>query len=108
MTTDSEDKPARPGEGTSREVDLGEVSRLVEALERDLDQVRAGTGGVETLRGEVERLRAALQSPERAEPGVEAGLDRIRALLHRAGDELLEDAVKASEYITRIGRMLGL
>jgi len=100
-----EGKPTRVAAG---DVDLDEVSRLVEALERDLDQVRAGTSDVQTLRGEVERLRAALESAGRAEPGVEAGLDRIRALLHRAGDELLEDAVKASEYITRIGRMLGL
>jgi hypothetical protein len=89
-------------------VDLAEVTRLVEALERDLDKVREGASGVETLRGEVEQLRAVLQSAEPAEPGVHAGLESIRDLLHRAGDELLEDAVKVSEYVTRIGRMLGL
>jgi len=104
MTTDD-----RGGtEGAPKGVDLGEVTRLVEALERDLDKVREGASGVETLRGEVEQLRAALQSAGPAEPGVHAGLESIRDLLHRAGDELLEDAVKVSEYVTRIGRMLGL
>ena len=100
MATDQDGKPTG--------VDLEEVSRLVEALERDLDKVREGASGVETLRGEVEQLRAALESPEPAERGVHAGLESIRDLLHRAGDELLEDAVKVSEYVTRIGRMLGL
>ncbi|MCC6610550.1 MAG: hypothetical protein IT515_12875 [Burkholderiales bacterium] len=104
MSTDREDTA---GDGPAK-VDLAEVARLVDALERDLGKVREGASGVETLRSEVEQLRTALQAEGPAEPGVHAGLESIRDLLHRAGDELLEDAVKVSEYVTRIGRMLGL
>jgi hypothetical protein len=108
MSTDREDIAGGAAGRGPGNVDLTEVARLVEALERDLDKVREGASGVDTLRGEVEQLRAALQSAGPAEPGVHAGLESIRDLLHRAGDELLEDAVKVSEYVTRIGRMLGL
>jgi phage gp16-like protein len=89
-------------------VNLDEVTRLVEALERDLDKVREGSSDVATLRSEVDQLRSALQSSEPAERDVHSGLENVRDLLHRAGDELLDDAVKVGEYVTRIGRMLGL
>ncbi len=89
-------------------VNLEEVTRLVEALERDLDKVREGSSDVETLRSEVDQLRSALRSPESADRDVHSGLENVRDLLHRAGDELLDDAVKVGEYVTRIGRMLGL
>ncbi len=100
MSTDRDANPAG--------VDLDEVSRLIEALERDLDKARAGAGDVETLRAEVDQLRAALRSNRPAQAEVHTGLENVRDLLHRAGDELLEDAVKVGEYVTRIGRMLGL
>jgi len=92
----------------SAEVNLEEVRRLVEALERDLDKVREGSSGIETLRSEIDQLSSALRSVEPAHREVHSGLENVRDLLHRAGDELLDDAVKVGEYVTRIGRMLGL
>ena len=100
MSKGQEDSPAR--------VDLGEVTRLVDALERDLDKLGEGASGVETLRNEVEQLRSALRSTEPAPREVHSGLENVRDLLHRAGDELFDDAVKVGDYIARIGRMLGL
>lgn len=100
MSKGREDSPAR--------VDLGEVTRLVDALERDLDRLGEGASGVETLRNEVEQLRSALRSAEPAQREVHSGLENVRDLLHRAGDELFDDAVKVGDYIARIGRMLGL
>jgi len=89
-------------------VNLEEATRLVEALERDLEKVGEGAGSVETLRSEVDQLRAALgaDQPERAD--VHTGLENVRNVLHRAGDELFDDAVKVGEYVAQIGRMLGL
>ena len=88
--------------------DLDEVARLVEALERDLAKVRQGSSDLAALRGEVEQLRTALSAAETAHGDVHAGLHGIRALLHKAGDELFGDAVKGGDYIARIGRMLGM
>ena len=89
-------------------IDVDEVKRLIEALERDLDKVGEGSSGVETLRSEVDQLRAALRSAAPAHREVHTGLENVRNVLHRAGDELLDDAVKVGEYVTWIGRMLGL
>ncbi|MFM9881937.1 MAG: hypothetical protein ACKVQT_02825 [Burkholderiales bacterium] len=89
-------------------VDLQEVSRLVEALERDLDKIRAGSTDLESLRKEVEQLRSALDAPHSAHNEIDDGLRAIRALLHRAGEELQRDAIKVTEYVAHVGRMLGM
>jgi len=89
-------------------IDIDEVKRLVEALERDLDKVGEGASGIETLRSEVDQLRGALRSAEPGHREVHSGLENVRNVLHRAGDELLDDAVKVGEYVTWIGRMLGM
>ncbi len=89
-------------------VDLQEVSRLVAALEHDLEQIRAGSADLETLRKEVEQLRSALDAPHSAHAEIQDGLRAVRALLHRAGTELQHDAIKVTEYIAHVGRMLGM
>jgi hypothetical protein len=94
-----------------KSIDLAEVAGLIEALERDLAKVRQGSGDVATLRGEVEQLRAALQSPGDAADKVQEvheGLHGIRTLIHKVGDELVGDALKGADYVARIGRLLGM
>jgi hypothetical protein len=96
------------GRGTDRRaIDLDETARLVEALESDLERLKSGRGGVEQLRADVERLRAALASPQSHEV-LHGGLTRLREKLHVAGDELLTDAIRTGDYIARIGRLLGM
>jgi hypothetical protein len=90
--------------GKQSGIDLEEVSRLVAALEQDLEKVRAGAGDIDTLRGEVAQLREALASPAPAQGEVHEGLHGIRALLQKAEDELFAEA----DYVARIGRMLGM
>jgi DNA-binding GntR family transcriptional regulator len=90
-------------------IDFADVARLVAALEADLAKTRAGSGDLDTLRAEVEQLRVALHSGQSVEQDtVPAQLHGVRALLRRIENELIGDALPASEYITRIGRMLGL
>lgn len=98
---------AEQGKGAAG-IDLDEVKRLVDALERDLGKVGGDSSGVETLRNEVDQLRSALGSAEPPHQEVHSGLENVRNLLHRAGDELVDDAVKVGEYVTWIGRMLGM
>lgn len=92
---------------TESNVDLDAVARLVEQLERDLAEVRAGGGSTDTLRAEVEQLRGLL---DRAAPpaDVHAGLWGVREKLHALTDEVVTDVLKSGDYLSRIGRLLGL
>ena len=94
--------------GPQRPIDLDEVARLVETLDRDLARARQGDADVVLLRGEVEQLRAALAAPSPAHGDVQRGLSGVRERLHALGDELFDDAVKSGDIIARIGRLLGL
>lgn len=89
-------------------VNLDDVARLVEQLERDLAKVRAGGASVDTLRSEVEQLRSALSAPEPSHGELNQGLHGVRDRLVALSDELFGDALKGSDYIARIGRILGL
>jgi hypothetical protein len=89
-------------------VNLDDVTRLVEQLERDLAKVRAGGASVDTLRSEVEQLRSALSAPEPSHGELNQGLHGVRDRLAALSDELFGDALKGSDYIARIGRILGL
>lgn len=90
------------------QVNLDDVSRLVEQLERDLARVRTGGESVDTLRGEVEQLRHALSAPEPSHGELHQGLRGVSNRLAALSDELFGDALKGSDYIARIGRILGL
>ena len=93
---------------SGRPVDLDEVAHLVEQLERDLARARTGGASVATLQAEVEQLRAALSSETPSQAEVSEGLVGVRSRLQGLGDELETDALIGAEYLTRIGRLLGL
>ena len=90
-----------------RAVDLKETARLIDALERDLAQLKSGQGDLDHLRADVEQLRTALASGQ-ANEEVHGGLAGLREKLHAASDELLTDAIRTGDYIARIGRLLGM
>jgi septation ring formation regulator EzrA len=89
-------------------VNLDEVEHLVEQLERDLSRVREGGASVDTLRSEVEQLRQVLMAPERSHGEVHEGLHGVRERLSAVSDEVVADALKGSDYLARIARILGL
>ena len=91
-----------------RAVDLNEASQLVEQLERDLARARTGGASLETLQAEVEQLRQALAADTPSEADVSTGLANVRTRLSDLGDELETDALIGADYLTRIGRLLGL
>ena len=92
----------------ARNVDLDAVAQLVDQLERDLAKARAGGASVETLRAEVEQLRVALSAAEPSHDQVHMGLHGVRSKLDELGDELKSGARTGSDYLARIGRLLGL
>jgi hypothetical protein len=89
-------------------LDLREAHRLVSALERDLEKVESGAGDVAALREEVRALAALLESPS-ADP---AHVSRQLHTMHANRSELIEGALgstlKGADYVSRIGRMLGM
>ena len=86
---------------------LEEAARLIDALEKDLAQVKSGQGDLDHLRTDVEQLRTALASGQSRDE-VHGGLAGLREKLHAASDELLTDAIRTGDYIARIGRLLGM
>ena len=85
-----------------QEVDLEEVRKLLDVLERDLEHVTDDTSAVQRLKDEVQTLRNVLDSPVQRHHWVRDSLHGIR--------EAFDTAVgtKASRYIAEIGRILGL
>ncbi|MDH5536433.1 MAG: hypothetical protein OEZ08_12820 [Betaproteobacteria bacterium] len=96
-----------PG-GKPQEIDLEEVGRLIEALERDLTQVRGGSQDMQRLRDEVETLKNVLNSPVRKHHWVKDGLHSVRTSLDEVLDSAMAEGMKAGQYVAEIGRILGL
>lgn len=90
------------------EIDLAEVAKLIDALERDLEKVQSGSRDVQVLRDEVETLKNVLNSPVRRHHWVRDGLHDIREGIERAVDTAIAEGVKAGRYVAEIGRILGL
>ena len=90
------------------EVDLEEVAKLIESLERDLAGVRSGSRDIQRLRDEVETLKNVLNSPVRRHHWIRDGLHDIRKVFEDAVDAAVAEGIKGSQYVAEIGRILGL
>ena len=97
-----------PRAGGTPEIDLHEVARLVEALERDLEKVQSGSKDMQLLRDEVETLKNLLNSPVRRHHWVRDALHGIRDGFENAVDSAVAEGLTASRYIAEIGRILGM
>jgi hypothetical protein len=99
---------AQPEEDRSRQIDLEEVARLIEALERDLRNVRADSDDIRRLRDEVETLKNVLRSPVRRHHWVRDALHGIRDGFDNAVESAVAEGLQASRYIAEIARILGM
>jgi predicted nucleic acid-binding Zn-ribbon protein len=90
------------------EIDLDEVKKLVDALERDLAKVQRVSGDLQVLRDEVETLKNVLESPIRRHHWVREGLHDMREAFESALEGAVAEGIKASRYIAEIGRILGI
>ena len=96
------------GGKTPKEIDIEEVAKLIEALERDLARVRSGSRDLQPLRDEVETLKNVLNSPIRRHHWVREGLHGMREAIESGLESAVADGLKAGQYIAEIGRILGL
>lgn len=92
----------------SPEINLDEVARLIDALERDLASVRSGSSDMQRLRDEVETLKNVLNSPIRRHHWVRDGLHGLHTIFEDAVDVAIAEGLKGSRYIAEIGRILGM
>lgn len=95
-------------ETDDREVDLEQVGRLIDALEEDLKRVQSGSRDLQRLRDEVETLKNVLNSPVRRHHWVRDGLHGIREVIESAVDKAKIEGFKGTQYISEIGRILGM
>jgi hypothetical protein len=99
---------ARDKVETRAEVDISEVSKLIEALERDLEKLSSDSAAIQRLKDEVQTLKNVLGSPVRRHHWVRDGLHGVREAIDNAWDTAVADSLKASQYVSEIGRILGM
>jgi archaellum component FlaC len=115
ISVNDDDTGSSQGE---QSIDLDAVSALLTDMERDLARVKSGSGDVQALREEVERLQQILAQHARGTDAtgrdaphpeqIHRGLGNIRSLFEDAAEEMSREAVQAASYVTQIGRMLGM
>jgi cell division septum initiation protein DivIVA len=93
--------PRKPKAPDTREIDLDEVAKLIEALERDMAKVQGRSQDIQRLRDEIDTLKNVLNSPVRRHHWV-------RDALHDIRDAAVAEGIEVSRYVTEIGRILGL
>src|SRR6476661_10095803 len=90
------------------EVDLEQVGKLVQELERDLETISSDSAAVQRLKDEVQTLKNVLGSPVRRHHWIRDGLQSIRDVFESARDTAVVDGLRGGQYLAEIGRILGL
>jgi hypothetical protein len=78
-------------------MDIDQVAKLVDRLERDIARAGANEADTRKLLAEIEAIKALLRSPAPEH-------SRLRERLHAIRQELWRDA----PYLAEIGRILGM
>ena len=91
----------QPNDREGRQIDLDEVAKLIHALERDLEKVRASSADMQRVRDEIETLKNVLKSPVRRHHWV-------RDALHDIREGMVAEGAEVSRYVAEIGRILGM
>ena len=100
--------PGKAKDPDARQIDLDEVARLIEALERDLNKIQGGSKDIQRLKDEVDTLKNVLRSPVRRHHWVRDALHDIRERFDDALDAAVAEGIEAGRYVAEIGRILGL
>ena len=95
-------------ENSAHDVNLEAATKLVEALEQDLQKLSGDSRDIQRLKDEVETLKNVLNSPVRRHHWVRDGLHGIREAFENALDTAFAEGLKGSRYIAEIGRILGM
>ncbi len=93
---------------SEKPVDLDAARQLTEDLSKKLADSSMDAEKLRALREEVDALRDILNGPNAQHFWIEDRLKGMEAVFERAAVELLADGIKVSNYVTEIGRILGV
>lgn len=89
-------------------IDADQVRRMVDAMEADLKGMPQGDVTLRKLMDELQTIRNVLDSPAAKPSWISEGLRSVKHMLENAAGTVLGEALKDSQYIAQIGRMLGM
>jgi hypothetical protein len=88
--------------------DIGRAKLLINEISGNLAALPADSAKYAQLRAEVDALKAMLERPDAQPDAVQDGMKSVHGLFDRAGEELRADGIRAGQFLSEIGRMLGL
>lgn len=89
-------------------IDIDRARELVDQISDNLANLPHDNPEYARLRQEVEDLRAMLNQGEAPPPKVEERMKSVHGSFDRLGTELRADGIRASVFLTEMGRILGL
>jgi hypothetical protein len=88
--------------------DIGHAKRLVDEISGNLAALPADSAKYAQLRAEVDALKAMLERPDAQPAVVRDSMKTVHGSFDRAAEELRADGIRAGQFLSEIGRMLGL
>jgi len=88
--------------------DIERARLLVDEISGNLAALPADSAKYAQLRAEVDALKSMLESPDAQPAAVQDSMKSVHGLFDRAGEELRADGIRAGQFLSEIGRMLGL
>lgn len=88
--------------------DIERARLLVDEISGNLAALPADSAKYAQLRAEVDALKSMLESPDAQPAAVQDSMKSVHGLFDRAAEELRADGIRAGQFLSEIGRMLGL
>jgi len=88
--------------------DIERARLLVDEISGNLAALPADSAKHAQLRAEVDALKSMLESPDAQPAAVQDSMKSVHGLFDRAAEELRADGIRAGQFLSEIGRMLGL
>jgi hypothetical protein len=88
--------------------DTGKAKLLIGEISEHLAALPADSSKYAELRAEVDALKALLERPGAQPEAVAGRMKSVHGLFDRASEELRADGIRAGQFLSEIGRMLGL
>ena len=93
---------------SQNQFDVERAKLLIDEISGNLAALPADSTRYAQLRAEVDALKAMLERPGARPELVHDGMKSVHRSFDRAADELRADGIRAGQFLSEIGRMIGL